>query len=198
MVATVLASSLLNGALDRQDWARRALAAHAGKRFRLRLTPFPHTLRIEQDGRLAAEPDEAGGPLDLDVELPVAALPLALLGPGALAGALRKTGDEALAACLGDIAIKAPWILEDELARLIGPIAAQRVAGLARALSAWPAYAAGRLGEAFQRHLTDEEQLLAAAADARGLAAEIARTREGVDRLEARVRALRATAAARD
>jgi ubiquinone biosynthesis protein UbiJ len=82
------------------------------------------------------------------------------------------------------------WDAEEDLSRVVGDIAAHRLAGAGRALAAWHLDAAQRLAAAFADYVTDEKQILARRADLEVLGESVARLRDAVARLDKRVERL--------
>jgi len=104
---------------------------------------------------------------------------------------VEVSGDSRLAAeVLGLIAHlreAAPDIVEENLSRVFGDIAARRMAGAARDFLAWQADAAGRVAAAFADYATEESRLLVARPEHASFAAEVARLRDALERLEKRI-----------
>ena len=82
------------------------------------------------------------------------------------------------------------WDAEEDLARLVGDVAAHRLADIARGLAAWQLDAARRLAEAFADYAVEEKRLLVSGRDLAEFASQLARLRDAVERLEQRVRRL--------
>jgi ubiquinone biosynthesis protein UbiJ len=180
-------SFALNRLLEAEPWARLRLAPFAGEVVELRAPALP-VLRftILPGGRV-----EAGG------EAPALTI---TLGSGALLGAARGeehlmraveiAGNARLASEVMQLARHLRWDFEEDLARLVGDVAAHRLAEGARALAAWHLDAARRLAAAFGDYVVDEARLLVRRAEHAAFAAELARMRDALERLEKRVRRL--------
>ena len=82
------------------------------------------------------------------------------------------------------------WDFEEDLSRLFGDVAAHRMAEAARGFATWQADAARRLGEALSDYLAGESRLLIQRPELQGLARDAAALRDGVERLEQRMRRL--------
>jgi ubiquinone biosynthesis accessory factor UbiJ len=156
---------LVNQLLGRERWARERLAAFAGQCAELRppLLP-PLRLTILQDGTV-----REGG------ERPEATLGLEGISGGALAEELRV------------LARHLRWDAEEEFSRVVGDVAAHRIAGAGRAFLGWQADSARRLSEALAAYATDEARLLIRRPQIKSLSEELARLEAGITAIEARI-----------
>jgi ubiquinone biosynthesis protein UbiJ len=157
---------LLNQLLDRERWARERLERFAGRSAELRppLLP-PLRLAIAAGGRV-----EPGGPE------PEAIVTLdGVSGAGEFAEELRY------------LAKHLRWDAEEELSRIVGDVAAQRIGGTVRAFARWQGDAARRVGEAFADYLTTESGTLVRRAELEDFAAQVEALRAAIDRLERRL-----------
>ena len=101
-----------------------------------------------------------------------------------------EDGDVALGGTLKELAQTLPWFVEKAFARVLGPIAGQRVADVGRRLLAFPEYAAERITESVARYARDEVQLVARGDELRRFTADTADIAARVDALASRVAAL--------
>jgi ubiquinone biosynthesis protein UbiJ len=146
----------LNRLLEREAWARGKLAPFAGKSVDLRLPLLP-PLRVT------------------------------ILEDGRVrAGGEEPSADAKLAAEVALLVRHLRWEAEEDLSRLVGDVAARRIAGAAGTFLSWQADAARRLGEALAAYATDEKQLLVRRAELEALAAQLAGLGEALARLEKR------------
>jgi ubiquinone biosynthesis accessory factor UbiJ len=180
-------SLALNHLLAADPWARERLAPFAGASVELRNPPFP-ALRFRI---LPAGTVEAGGE---DPALIVTLKPDALVnlarGPEHFLRSIEVAGDPALAAAVMALARHLRWDVEEDLSRLFGDVAAHRMADAARAFGAWQVDAARRLTESLADYAVDEKRVLIARPEMESFAAEIARLRDALERLEKRVERL--------
>ena len=151
-------------------------------------TPVTLCLRVA-DGRIAIE---SGQPGESDASL--SGSPLALLslaGPGAedrLRGsAIRISGDAEVAQRFRDLLQQAQPDFEEELSRVVGDVAAHRVAGLARGFLDWGRKAAGSLSTSVVEYLQEEGRDLPTRIEVEEFLEAVDRLRESADRLEARL-----------
>jgi ubiquinone biosynthesis protein UbiJ len=196
--AAVALAAAANHLLAGETWARDKLAQHAGKAFTLASGLFVVELSVTADGAFqpvfsrAAESERhaASESIVLQLTLPISAIPLWLAAPERWGELIEHQGDAALAACLSDIGTTAPWLIERELGRLLGPIAGQRLARLGRAFLDFPAYAASRLAHSVASYATEDSGPLPTGAAARALALQISAVEGRTSALQALVHAL--------
>ncbi|HEY3077307.1 MAG TPA: hypothetical protein VGJ74_19215 [Burkholderiales bacterium] len=156
----------MNQLLDRERWARQRLERFAGQSVELRppLLP-PLRLAIAAGGRI-----EEGGPE------PAAAVSLnGISGASELADELR------------DLAKHFRWDAEEELSRLVGDVAAQRIGDTVRAFAHWQLDAARRVGEALADYATTESATLVRRRELQDFAAQVEQLRAAIARLEQRL-----------
>jgi ubiquinone biosynthesis protein UbiJ len=178
----------LNHLLAGEPWAREALAPFAGQIVEIRPSLLPPLrLAIREDGLLERAAD--GEPALVITLKPDA--PAALLrGKDHFLHAVEVSGNAKLADAVMLLARNLRWDFEEDLSRVVGDVAAHRVAGAARDFAAWQADAARRIAESLADYFTAESGLLASRADLEGFAAAAARLRDDLERLEQRVRRL--------
>jgi ubiquinone biosynthesis protein UbiJ len=181
-----IAENVINRALERADWAREKLAAHAGRSVRLRSGPIERTFSIDAAGRLGA----GESPADLTLTISPLRLPGLLAAPERWNELVGAEGDAALGAALAELALTLPWFVEQTLARALGPIAGQQVADTGRRLLALPEHAARSFGDSVGRYVADETRLAVGTAEARAFAAEVSALAARVEALAARIDAL--------
>jgi ubiquinone biosynthesis accessory factor UbiJ len=178
---------LVNRLLAAAPWARRRLAPFAGETAELRAPPLPALrLSILEGGTVEAGSAEPGLTMTLKPEL------LAALARSEehVMKAVEVSGNDRLAAEVLVLARHLRWDAEETLSRLVGDIAAHRLAGAGRALAAWHADAARRVVAALGDYLTDEKQLLARRAELDALGDSVAHLRDGIARLDKRIERL--------
>ena len=157
---------LLNHLLERERWARDRLERFAGHAAELRppLLP-PLRLAVAAGGRV----EPGGGEPEAIVTLDGVA------GSGEFADELRY------------LAQHLRWDAEEELSRVFGDAAAQRIGGAVRAFARWQLDATRRVGEAIADYATAESGALVRRGELAGFAAEVERLRAAIDRLERRL-----------
>jgi ubiquinone biosynthesis accessory factor UbiJ len=179
----------LSHLLEAAPWARERLAPFAGRTLEVR-APLAPALRFTVAAGGLLELAAEGAAPALVVALGPQALPAAVRGADHLMRAIEVTGDTRLAAEVMFLARHLRWDAEEDLSRLVGDAAAHRLASGARALAAWHADAARRIGESLVEYALEERRILAPRAELEALGAALARLRDGIERLEKRVERL--------
>ena len=177
-------SFALNRLLAAEPWARARLAPFAGEVIEVRAVALP-ALRftILPGGQVESGGDAA----TLVITLAAGALLAAARGEEHLMRSVDVAGNARLASEVLQLARHLRWDFEEDLSRLVGDVAAHRLAGLARSLAAWQVDAGRRLGSALSDYLVEERRLLIGRAEHAQFASAVARMRDALDRLEKRV-----------
>ena len=97
------------------------------------------------------------------------------------------TGDAELAAALQYLAKHLRWEVEEDLSRVVGDVAAHRIASTARDFLAWQKDAGVRLGENVAEYLTEEAALVAPPAALARFGRDVADLVDALERLEKRL-----------
>jgi ubiquinone biosynthesis protein UbiJ len=182
-------AAALNHLLAAEPWARERLAPFAGETIELGSPPFPAVrLTIAPDGLVAAA--APGAEPSLRVVLKPQAMAALARGEEHFLRAIEVDGDPRLADAVMALARHLRWDFEEDLSRVLGDVAAHRLAGAGRDFLAWQADSAQRLAESVADYLTEEKKLLIQRDELDALADSVARLRDGVERLEQRIRRL--------
>jgi len=178
---------LLNRLLASEAWARARLAPFAGETVELRAPPLP-ALRLHI---LAGGSVEAGGTEpDLAMTLKPELLVALARGEEHALRSVDVQGDAKLAAEVLVLARHLRWDVEEDLSRVVGDVAAHRLADAGRAFAAWNLDAAQRLAAAIADYVTEEKQILARRVHLDALGESVARLRDAIARLDKRVERL--------
>lgn len=181
------ALQILNHLLDQAPGAHARLARHAGAQARLELGQLGVAFTIGDDGRLCAASGES---LTLTLRLPAdAALRLPHEGDTVLRDA-RIEGDAALAETLGQVLRGLRWDAAEDLSRLIGDAAAERVVGGVRSALAGGRDLGARFAMSAGEYVADEVQLLVRPAATAAFSDEVDILRDDLARLQKRVELL--------
>ena len=175
---------LLNRLLEREAWARKKLAPFAGEAVELCLPVLPPLrLTILGDGCVRAGGAEPSLTVRIKPEV------LAALGRGEdhLLRAVEVSGNARLAAEVMLLVRYLRWDAEEDLSRLVGDVAAHRLAETARGFASWQADVARRLGDALGAYGADESRLLVRRAELGALAGAVAALRDAIERLDKRI-----------
>lgn len=178
------ANHLLESAL----WARDKLSAHAGKTALFDVYPARLAFAVAADGRLQPAPPDATPAVTIRLTH------LTLLGVLADGEeAWRKAevvGDTDFAAVISQVASNLQWDVEEDLSRVVGDIAAHRMAQAGRSAAAWPKQAAVSMAENAAEYLTEEKALLVTPLRAAEFMREVDELRDAVERLDKRIERL--------
>jgi ubiquinone biosynthesis protein UbiJ len=177
--------AFLNHLLDAAPWARERLAPFAGRRWRVELAPLPDLAFVVRENGMLDVSDVPE--THLVVTLTPAALPALARRDESLLREMTFTGDAELAAALQFLARHLEWDVEEDLSRVVGDVAAHRIAGGARDFLAWQKEAALRLGQNVAEYLTEEAGVIAPQAEVSGFARAVDDLRDAVERLEKRI-----------
>ena len=179
----------LNHLLKTEVWASKRLAPFAGETVALATPPLPELrFAILADGRVAPAPE--GAQASLTVALKPNALAALARGEEHFMRAVQVTGDARLASEVLLLVRHLRWDAEEDLSQLLGDVAAHRLVGLARDFTAWQADAARRLADSVMEYALEERRLLVKRAELDALAAQTARLRDALERLEKRLERL--------
>lgn len=180
--------TVVNHLLAQADWARAALAGHAGKNALIEVFPTRIAFTVDAGGTLSAAA-HAGEP-DLVIRLtPATALQILAQGEKAWSKA-DVQGDSGFASAISRVAANLRWDVEEDLSRVFGDIAAHRLALGARAAAAWPKQAAESLAGALGEYLTEEKHLLVTPLRAAEFVRDVDELRDAVERLDKRLERL--------
>jgi ubiquinone biosynthesis protein UbiJ len=143
---------------------------------------------ITENGLLREASGDATASLVITLK---AEAPAALLrGKEHFLHAVEVSGNAKLADAVMLLAGNLRWDFEEDMSRLLGDVAAHRLAEGLRGFAAWHADAARRLGESLSDYLAEESRLLVRRAELDALAGATAGLRDAVGRLEQRIRRL--------
>ena len=178
-----------NHLLDGEAWARARLQPFAGQNARFVCGPFDTTVTITHRGTFAAATGETA--TNVTLTLPPDAPWRALAGDrDALIGSVQINGAADLAESLGFVLRHLRWDVEDDIAPLVGDIAARRLVAGGRVLANGLQTQAQRLAENFGEYFTEENPLLVGRAEMRAFGLDLERTVLEIQRLEQRLGAL--------
>jgi len=182
-------SAALNRLLRSESWARERLVPFAAETLELRAPPLP-TLRfaITAEGCLA--PAAASNEPSLVVTVGPDAIAAAAKGEDHLLRSIDVAGNARLASEVMFLVRHLRWDVEEDLAKFVGDVAARRLTGLARDAAAWHADAAKRIAASFMEYAVEEKRILVKRNALADFSSDVARLRDGVERLEKRVERL--------
>jgi len=180
-------AAALNRLLAAEGWARARLAPFAGETVEFALPPLP-ALRfvIEADGRV--QPAEGDAAPSLLVRLRPDAAAALLRGEDHFMRAIDVRGNARLASEVLVLVRHLRWDAEEDLSRLVGDVAAHRLVGALRAFAGWQRDALARLADSTMEYVVEERRMLVSRGEFEAHVAAVARLRDGLARLEQRLR----------
>lgn len=179
----------LNRLLESESWARERLAPFAGDTVEFALPPLPALrLGIEPDGRLRPATREVAA--SLLVRLRPDAAAAFLRGEDHFMRAIDVSGNARLASEVLVLVRHLRWDVEEDLASVVGDVAAHRLVGWASAFAAWQRDAITRLADSAMEYVLEERRMLVARGEFEAHVSEVARLRDALARLEQRLRRL--------
>lgn len=150
------------------------------------MPPFRLQLLVSAEGDFK----RGSGTPDVEITLPADTPLVALQGTDKVMRNARINGSVEFADTLGFVLRKLSWDVEEDLSRVVGDIAAHRIANTLRALTRWQQQAARNLAENAVEYLRDEEGSLPARQEVAIFVSEVDRLRDDLARLEKRLQRL--------
>ena len=132
----------------------------------------------------------SGASRDLEVRISPFLLPRLAAREEAAFRDIEMQGDMEFAQEVSFLARNLTWDVEEDLARLVGDIAAHRIVQGARQARDWGRDAALRVGQGAAEYWTEESPLIASRVKVEGFVRDVAELRDAVERLDKRVELL--------
>ena len=171
--------------LREAQWARKRLAEHAGKQVRVEFPLGTMLLQIAADGDV--EHGEPANAPDLVIRMSPLAAARWLTDRQTGWREARVDGDMELAAAISHVMANLRWDYEEDLSRVVGDVAAHRIARGIHHLSASPADAAQSFARGVAEYLTEERHALATPLRVEEFTREVDELRDAVERLDKRL-----------
>jgi len=193
LAPTAVGAGLLNKLLAREEWAGRRLSRHAGKSVRFVVGGATAAFTIQSDGLVQAC-DVAILP-DVILTIPadkLGRLPAALgkKDPDLIAALMHVQGDAALASVVSELARELRWDIEDDLAGLVGDVAALRLIKGVKTVFDRTRTSTGRFAGNVGEYLSEEGKLVLGRDAYESWRDRLGGMRERLDSLEQRVQRL--------
>ena len=179
----------VNHVLRAAPRAMDRLRPHAGRTVAFQVGPLAMALTVQTTGEVVAAVE--GAAPDLEVRISPFLVPRLAAGEEAAFDAIEMNGDAALAADVAFLARHLRWDYEEDLAKVVGDIAAHRIAESARGLGRWGREASLRAAQGAAEYWTEESPLIASRAKVESFAHDVAELASAVERLEERIERLR-------
>lgn len=178
--------ALFNHLLNQHPAVRADLAAYAGRRMAVHLPPVSVAGVITEQGWLAA--CEGAPEATLRLKHGVALAALTRRDP--VLSDIALEGDVELASQLGRLIGKLHWDAAEDLSRVVGDAAANRLESFVRGAIGFKGQVAWRLAENWLEHIREEAPLLARKSDVVLFVQKVDTLRDDVERLEKRLERL--------
>ncbi len=186
-------TAVVNHLLSRQPLLRDRLSAHAGKCARIDAGVLQLDLAVANDGLLEASSAEPS----VTIRIQPADLPRVLADRERAFSYVTISGDADFARMISELANGLRWDAEEDLAPLVGDVAAVRLVRAGREASATVRTGARKLAENMAEYLLEENPTLLYRQAGNGFAAEVAVLRDDVERLAKRITLLEKAAGER-
>ena len=178
----------LNHLLRGESWASRRLETHAGKTARILVPPFSLALTIAENGE--AKPTSAAKTADVQFTISPALLARLFARDEAAYKEVRIEGDTEFAGAIAYVAKNIRWDAAEDLSRIVGDIAAQRIVNTAHSINNWGKRSLDNLARSLAEYWTEEQPLIAKTVDVRKFAAGVDALRDDLERLDKRLQKL--------
>lgn len=178
----------INHLLAHEAWARDALELHAGKEAVIDASPVALRLRVTRDGMVEASSSEE--PANVTIRVKLSDLPLIAGNPDRAFSYVRIEGDAEFANTISQLSKGLRWEAEHDLERLMGPIAATRVAGGARSLFDSARTTHRKVTENLAEYFLEEKQVLMRKESIAQFGDDVSRLRDDVERTAKRIEKL--------
>lgn len=183
--------AVFNHLLGQQPALRAELARHAGRRVGVVLPPAALTGVVTDQGWLAA----CEGQPEAVIRLRHGAALSALQGKEAALGDVTIEGDAELGMAVGRLLARLQWDAVEDLSRVVGDVAANRLQSVARGLLGIKGEIGWRLAESWIEHLREEAPMLAGRHQVESFIKNVDALRDDAARLDKRLARLEAALA---
>jgi ubiquinone biosynthesis protein UbiJ len=183
-----LSFAALNHLLKQSGWALPRLAGFAGKTARFNIAPFSFSYTVQADGALLTA-DEQASP-DAICTISPSLLPRLALHDETAFALIQSSGDTAFLAEIFYLSKNLRWDAAEDLSRVTGDIAAERIVHLAETAHQQIRDGALNLSQAFAEYWTEERTLVAKSTHINSFVKQVDTLRDDVARLEQRINRL--------
>lgn len=188
LIVFQLTASALNHLLAQNVWALQRLARFAGKTARFNIAPFSFAYTILSDGLLTSPAADATP--DVVCDIAPSLLPRLALKDESSFAQIRTSGDAALLSEIFYLSRHLRWDAAEDLSRVTGDVAAERLVQLARAKQQQVRDTSLNLSQALAEFWTEESPLLAKPAHIAEFVSQVDQLRDDLARLEQRLNRL--------
>lgn len=179
---------MLNHLLAQSGWALPRLAKFSGKTARFNLPPFSLTCTIQPDGTLRTAEHDASA--DAACTIAPSLLPRLALQDEVALELIERSGDPALIGEIFFLARNLRWDAAEDLSRVTGDIAAERIVQIAEGAHRQLRGTALNLAQALAEYWTEERPLLATPRRIASFGQGVAGLHDSIEALEERLNGL--------
>ena len=184
-------AATINHLLAQEPWARQALRLHAGKVACVAAAPFELRLAVTADGMVDTAPAESDAPAatapNVTIRVKLSDLPLIAQNRERAFSYVQIEGDAEFANTISQLSKSLRWEAEHDLEKVLGPIAATRLVGGARAVFESIRTSQRKLAENAAEYFLEENPLLVRPAVTEEFGAEVRRLRDDAERFAKRL-----------
>lgn len=181
------AIAAINHLLAQEAWARDALALHSGKVACIDASGIALRLLVTRDGMVAPGPAGEDESANVTIRIKLSDLPLIAQNPERAFSYVKIEGDAEFANTISQLSKGLRWEAEHDLERVVGPIAASRLAGGARSLFDGVRAMHGKVSENVAEYFLEEQPLLVRPSAVEEFGADVNRLRDDVERTAKRL-----------
>jgi ubiquinone biosynthesis protein UbiJ len=182
------AARAVNHVLRTAPLAKERLRKHAGRTAAFHMGPVTVALTVQTTGEVTAA--VPGAARDLEVRVSPFLLPRLAAHEEAALREVEMKGDAELAHEISFLARHLTWDYEEDLSKVLGDVAAHRVARAGRGFARWAREAVQRTSQSAAEYWTEESPLIATRVKVEGFVKDVSDLRDAVERLEKRIEAL--------
>ncbi|RJG08547.1 ubiquinone biosynthesis accessory factor UbiJ [Massilia cavernae] len=175
----------INHLLAQEAWARDALELHAGKEALIDAGSVALRMRVTRDGMVEASRSEDAASVTIRVKL--SDLPLIAVNRERAFSYVKIEGDAEFANTISQLSKGLRWEAEHDLERMMGPIAASRLAEGARSAFGAARTTQRKVSENLAEYFVEENPLLVRKLEVEEFADDVTRLRDDVERSAKRV-----------
>lgn len=190
------AVAAINHLLAQEAWARQALLPHAGKQACIDASGIDLRLCVTPDGMFDTGRSDAVA--DVTIRVKLADLPLIAQNRERAFSYVKIEGDAEFANTISHLSRGLRWEAEHDLERFLGPIAATRLVGGARAAVDAARTGQQKVAENVAEFLTEERPVLVRPVMVDDYANDVSRLRDDVERTAKRIARLESRLAQRN
>jgi len=180
-----LSAATLNHLLSQSGWALARLAKFAGKTARFNIAPFSFAYTVQDDGTLRSAVEDAIA--DASCNISPSLLPRLALKDESAFAQIQSSGNAALLAEIFYLSRNLRWDAAEDISRVTGDIAAERLVKLADSAQQQIRSSAQSLAEAVAEYWTEERPLVAKSTHINSFVQQVDALRDDVARLEQRI-----------